>query len=64
MSADPTHLVHDGTEKQAFNNQIITTMTCAPNITQVADQACAYAKNLISIDLPEGITSIGKQRLL
>ena len=35
-------------------------MTCAPNITQVADGACLYAKNLIRIDLPEGITIIGR----
>ena len=58
---DPTHLVHDGTENQARRNNIITTMTCAPNITQVADGAYLRAKNLISIDLPEGITIIGIQ---
>ncbi|GMH73398.1 hypothetical protein TrST_g2414 [Triparma strigata] len=36
-------------------------MTCEPNITQVAYNACQYAKNLISVDLPEGITIIGVQ---
>ena len=59
MSDDPTHLIHDGTRDQAKGNNIITTMTCAPNITQVADFACRWAENLISIDLPEGITIIG-----
>ena len=61
MADDPTHLVHDGTQKQAYENNIITTMTCAPNITQVANSACQKAKNLISIDLPEGITLIGER---
>ena len=60
MADDPTHLVHDGTEAEARDNKIITTMTCAPNITQVADYACRDAKNLTSIDLPEGITVIGE----
>ena len=59
MSDDPTHLIHDGTANQAERNNIITTMTCAPNITQVANNACNGATNLISIDLPEGITIIG-----
>ena len=59
MSDDPTHLIHDGTEQQANGNNIITTMTCAPNITQVADSACCRAQNLIRVDLPEGITIIG-----
>ena len=61
MSDDSTHLVHDGTRDQAYENNIITTMTCAPNITQVAYRACVRAKNLISIDLPEGITIIGER---
>ena len=60
MSDDPTRLLHDGTVSQAEDNDIITTMTCVPNITQVADRACAHAQNLISIDLPEGITIIGR----
>ena len=64
MSDDPTHLIHDGTREQAENNNIITTMTCAPNITQVAGWACRNAKNLIRIDLPEGITIIGMQSFL
>ena len=59
MSDDPTHLIHDGTEQQAEENNIITTMTCAPNITQVAVRACFGAKKLIRVDLPEGITIIG-----
>ena len=61
ISGDPTHLVHDGTEGQARWNekQKITTMTCAPNITEVAYGACLNAKNLIRIDLPEGIAIIG-----
>ncbi|GMH93929.1 hypothetical protein TrST_g7954 [Triparma strigata] len=30
------------------------------NITKVRDHACAYASNLVAVDIPEGITSIGK----
>ncbi|GMH88832.1 hypothetical protein TrVE_jg4061 [Triparma verrucosa] len=30
------------------------------NITKVGDHACAYASNLVSVDIPEGITIIGE----
>ena len=60
IKAEVEHLIHDGTRSQAQGNKIITTMTCAPNITQVAYMACYEAKNLIRIDLPEGITIIGR----
>ncbi|GMI33784.1 hypothetical protein TrCOL_g11857 [Triparma columacea] len=39
----------------------VTTVVFLLNITKVGDHACAYASNLVVVDIPEGITSIGER---
>ncbi|GMH87304.1 hypothetical protein TrVE_jg2230 [Triparma verrucosa] len=61
-------IVHGGNDVSGYEGvsderkermEHVTKIIFLLNVTKVGDRACAYASNLVVVDIPEGITTIG-----